>query len=190
MIGDYSEADLNAIASYFTDATIEQVEAYDLCPSSARKGTQTERGIFEAVWNVVQNGVKATTTQVALAVGVSRSRVSHVVNDLLSGGFRQLVKLCEMLYLALNSKTHTLEQLDLSDSELWAAREFLPAVVGDLLNGDTTPEEVAEDAIAIAQHYGSRTFEKILAVTPLQTLLKLFGSILPLLPLDDLNAIE
>jgi predicted XRE-type DNA-binding protein len=190
LIGDYSEADIEAIANYFTGATIERVDAYDICPESARKGVQTERGIVEAVWAAVQSGLKITTSQVAEIVGVSRSRVSQVSQTLMGGGFRRLVEVLEMLFLAINSKTNTLDELDLTEDELWAAREFLPAVVGDLLNGDTTPEEVAEDAIAIAQHYGSRTFERILAVTPLQTLVKLFGSILPLLPLDDLNAIE
>ncbi|MEB3278039.1 MAG: hypothetical protein VKK42_03840 [Lyngbya sp.] len=95
-----------SIANYFTGATIEQVEAYDLCPQAALKGTQTARGIFEAVWASVQAGLKVTTSQVGEIVGVSRSRVSHVVNDLLPFGFRQLVKLCEMLFLAINSKTH------------------------------------------------------------------------------------
>ncbi len=177
LIGDYSEADLNAIANYFTGATIEIVDAYDICPESARKGVQTERGIVEAIWASVQAGLKVTTSQVAEIVGVSRSRISQVSQTLMGGGFRRLVKVLEMLYRAINSKTNTFDELDLTDEELWAAREFLPSVLQDLCDHRRDAETVAEDIVKVAEYYGERAFERILAATPLKTLLGLFESL-------------
>ncbi|MFY7883467.1 MAG: hypothetical protein ACOVOV_01340 [Dolichospermum sp.] len=176
-IGDYSEEDIEAIANYYTGATIETVDAYDICPEAARKGVQTERGIVEAIWASVQAGIKVTTSQVAEIVGVSRSRISQVSQTLMGGGFRRLVEVLEMLYRAINSKTNTFSELDLTEDELWAAREFLPTRLQDLCDRQTDAETVADDIANLAEHYGDRAFERILAATPLKTLLGLFESL-------------
>lgn len=184
------EVEIEAIRRAFPGATINIIQAYDLCPESATKGVQTQRGIIDAIWQGVMSGVQHTTTEIGNAVGVSRSRVSRVVNELISGGLKHFYRVCEILYKAINRKTHTLQELNLTDEEQWIAREYLTAIVADLEAKTISTVEALTDVANVAYHYGETAFKRILAATPLAALLKLCSAVVTCLPEDALNPLK
>ncbi|MGB3401169.1 MAG: hypothetical protein WBA77_00600 [Microcoleaceae cyanobacterium] len=182
--------EIEAIKRAFPGATINIIVAYDLVPEAANKGEQTRRGVIKAIWQGVEAGVRRTTTEIGTDVGVSRSRVSRVVNELISGGLKHFYRVCEILYKAINSKTHTLEELNLTDEEQWIAREYLTAIVADLEAKAISASVALTDVANVAYYYGETAFKRILAATPLQTLLKLCSAVVACLPEDALNQLK
>lgn len=179
LMGAIDDECVEIIKDKFPGCTIVDVDAYDLTPKAAARGTQTERGIVEAMWSALQTGVKTTIDEVADVVEVSKGRVSQILKHL--GGFKTVKKSLVFLFEALNRKPKLSE---LPSDALWVAQQFLPEIVKQLELGAVTPDEALEEFVGLAKAFGYKAFQAILAVTPAWVLTKIFGAILTLLPAD------
>ncbi|MFM6398438.1 MAG: hypothetical protein ACKPFF_17330, partial [Planktothrix sp.] len=172
-----------AIRLAYPTATVTIDDIYDIAPEAASKGTQTERGIIQTLYSLMQSGSKGTIEEVADKQGITKGGVSKCLSERLGMGFRALKKCLLLLLEAINnkSKLSVLEQ-----DSLFIAKEYLPNVVKDLEDGQIDHADVVTEIITTSEAFGEREFKEILAQTPIPTLCKLLGAVLQLMP-DDVK---
>ncbi|MBE9144907.1 hypothetical protein [Planktothrix mougeotii] len=179
LVADLDESTISAIRLAYPTATVITEDVYDIAPGAASKGTQTERGIIQALWESMKSGKTLTIEQVAEAIGKAKSTVTFTLKERLGIGFRDLKKSLVLLLEAIYSKTK-LSELD--DESRWIAEEYLPNIVSDLETGQITPVDVVSEIITTAKAFGERQFRRILATTPIPILCKLLGAVLRFIP--------
>lgn len=175
LLADLDDKTISAIRLAYPTAKVVIEDVYDYAPEAATKGTQTTRGIFEAVWSALKAGAVPTIEQVAEKLAVAKSTVSYTLNDRLGIGFKALKKSLVLLLDAINNKT---ELLDLDEETLFLAQEYLPNIVKDFESGQIDAADVVAEVLTVAKAYGVQ----VLTAVPLKTLSKLLGAALTLLP--------
>ncbi|MGB3494794.1 MAG: hypothetical protein WBA57_18845 [Elainellaceae cyanobacterium] len=176
-----SEKQITQLQDYYPGCTIEIVDVYDICPEAADRGTQSTRGIVEALWQQVKEEKKPTLTKAAKRVGLSTSRASQIVKTFCPEGFKALKKSLVRLLEAINSQTK-LSELD--ESLQWLATSYLPTLANQLRSGDD-PEAVLEEFVKVGKSVGAAAFRKLLSATPKATLGTLLGAFSSLMAADD-----
>jgi hypothetical protein len=183
--------DTEEICKHYPGVTINEIEdVYQFCPKAAPKGVQRERGLIEVIWNQISSGSNPTTKDVAAQLGVSRTRVSQIVGNILKP--RGIVKDCfsylkGVLILLIESlKAKLTPPGELSDEERWIAQTYLPSILQDFEQSppaqvDQAQQQVVGEIVAIAKVYGWKQFEKIVQVAETETICRLVGCILAVL---------
>lgn len=183
IVADLDDSLISAIRLAYPTAKVTIDDVYDIAPEAASKGTQTERGIIQTLYSLMQSGSKGTIEEVADKQGITKGGVSKCLSERLGMGFRALKKCLLLLLEAINnkSKLSVLEQ-----DSLFIAKEYLPNVVKDLEDGQIDHADVVTEIITTSEAFGEREFKEILAQTPIPTLCKLLGAVLQLMP-DDVK---
>ncbi|MCL1475704.1 hypothetical protein [Argonema antarcticum] len=173
MAGDaLSLRDIATIRQAFPGCKIEIVEAYDLAPAAAAKGTQKARGMIEAAWSAIGQGGDASRSAIAKILALSPGRISQLAKEACGKTFSQLVEALGFLYKAIKGKL-TLSELD--EETRWVAETYLP-LVAEVLT--TNPLEAVEEVAVLLKSYGAEKFGQILAGTEPWVLCKLLGGVM------------
>ncbi|VXD10824.1 hypothetical protein PL8927_120002 [Planktothrix serta PCC 8927] len=174
------ESDLiNEIQLAFPRSKVTIEDVYNYAPKAAPKGQQTEREIIEALWSSIQSEAPLTIEEVAEQLGMTKGGVSKNLKDRLGIGFRMLKKSLLLLLQAIYNKN---KLSDLPEDARWIAETYLPLVAQSLDQEEITPLDVIVDIVNMAEAFGEKVFNHILAATSLPILLKLFGKVLSVLP--------
>ena len=167
-----SDRDINTIQQKFPGCTVEIVEAYDLAPEAASKGTQKERGIVEVAWQMVQQGVKPTLDAIARSLNTSDKNISKHAKAICDGGFKKMVKILLFLIKALKEKV---EFSELDEDSQYFAQIYFPQLAKDLQNPKHTEDIVAAVA-SVVESFPVKQVRRILAATPPWVLCKFIGA--------------
>lgn len=167
LIGDGYDASVVAkLQQAFPGCTVELMAATDICTEAAPKGEQRVMGMIDATWELVKADAKVTTSAVAKAVDVNRTRISQIARDF--GGFEHLTGVLISLYKALQGK---LTASELSEEAWFVAQTWLPDIAAQIEAGEEI--DVIAELAAIREGFGTRTYLAILAATPPRALGKL-----------------
>lgn len=181
MAGDaLSDWDIGKLRQAFPGCEIEIVDAYDLAPAAASKGTQKARGMVEAIWATIQQTGDASRLAIAKILEITPGRVSQLAKEACGKTFSQLVDALVFLYKAIKGKTNA---TDLPDDLVWWAKEFLPQVALELeeakkRNDAVGVEDAGDMAIEFCQNHSPAMVRRILAATEPWVLCKLLGGLM------------
>jgi len=174
-ITDY---DISFLRDAYPGCKLVEENAGDLCLDAADRATRTRWGILQAARSVAESGQRLTQQAIASTAAMSQSIISKVAKQ--CGGWKPLKKL---LYYLLHGLGVCSTGDDLTDEERWLARDFLP-----LLQDDSyTTEQVITEVSQVAQSFGNKAFERILAYTPLHVKAYLTGRLFSILPIEFLD---
>lgn len=181
-----SEKQIDALKDYFPGCTVETVDAYDICPEAADRGTQSTRGIIDALYQQIREGRNPKIDEIAKQMGITKGRVSQIVKTLLPEGFRSLKKSLVWLLEAINSQTK-LSELD--ESLQWIATSYLPTLANQLRSGDD-PAALLDEFVMVGESVGAAAFRKLLTATPRATLATFLGTFSSLMSADNLRSLQ
>ena len=174
LVADLDEKAISAIRLAYPTATVLIEDVYDIAPEAASKGTQTLRGIIEAVWASLKEGTTATIEQVADKLNLAKCTVTFTLKDRLGIGFKALKKSLVLLLEGLYSKT---KLSDLDEDALYIATEYLPNIVRDFEDGHLTAADIVVEVVNTAE-----AIPQILTAVPIPILCRLLGALTTLLP--------
>ena len=174
LVADLDEKAISAIRLAYPTATVLVEDVYDYAPEAATKGTQTLRGIIEAVWAAVKTETTTTMDQIAEKLNLAKSTLATNLKDRLNIGFKALKKSLVLLYTAINNKT---ELSDLDEDALWIAQNYLPNIIQDFENGAIDAGDVVTEILNTAE-----AIPQILTAVPIPILCRLLGAVVTLLP--------
>lgn len=163
---DYDASIVAELQHAFPGCTVEVMAAADICVEAAPKGEQRVMSVVEATWELVKAGAKVTTSTVAKAVTLHRTRVSQIASDF--GGFEHLTGVLNSLYKALLGK---LTPSELSKEAWFVAHTWLPDIAAQIEAGEEI--DLIAELATIREGFGTRTYLAILAGTPPRALGKL-----------------
>ena len=186
MPGKWTDTEINAIASRLPGVNIEKVATYDICPTAAKKGQQTEKKIFETFFGLTIQKQNVTQEKIAQIVGLTRGRVAQVCKDLIPLGFVRFKKMLVMLWDTL-SKTNNPEKAlsELPEEAQWFILEWLPNFHEYVQQGETL-EEVAENIETVVKVYGPIILDYV-SVDTIIDLIKLFMAPMPITFWEELR---
>lgn len=171
-----SDFDLTFLEEYYPGATIKQESAFSIAPQA---GTETEQSHWRIQQSILdyakQTGTaleKLTQVTAARVSGVSQGRVSQVAAHF--GGWGAFKKLLALLLETPYRITNNFEPLD--EDQQFVVNTYLPEVA----EGD--PPDAIEVMVTLAQVYGWRIFQAILAATSSETRGRLLAALIGGLP--------
>ncbi|NJM56337.1 MAG: hypothetical protein HC857_01160 [Synechococcales cyanobacterium RU_4_20] len=182
VVGDLSEADIEALKSYFTGCKIERVAAYDICPQSATRGYQSDRAICEAMFAATARGEEATITQIASELGMTKGAISKRISAMAGNpDYKRFRAGFQTLYKAINSER---KPADLDEHTLWIASEFLPNQAQALRDRQISAEAAADVILLTIDSLGDEA-ANVLSACDSATLATLIGALISSLPSND-----
>ncbi|MGB3193079.1 MAG: CHC2 zinc finger domain-containing protein [Limnoraphis sp.] len=189
-LGNFTPEHIDAIKKAYPGAKVEVMDIYELCPEAAPKGVQMLRGIIRATAEAVRDGVAPKAQAIAQSLNTTKSNISQTLKRSLGITFRWLKICSQNLYRAINRKSEQIDLPDLTDEELWIAREYLPLLAQQLEQGVSESDEILEDLASVSESFGNKAMSRILQSVPSQTALtlyRLFISVLPEASRNDLR---
>jgi len=177
IIGD---GDLSDLTSRY-GLTIEQVDAFQICPEA---GTPTQVNgwkIFQAIKELRNEVPKVLQRQVSDLTHLAQSSISEFAR--LVGGWNPLIKISEVLFRGIYNTSDISEFPELSEKERSILEDYMPL----FLFLDIPPEEVGHELRDIISVSGLDSFLRIVGAAPLRIQIRMLAIMMQGLSLAAIN---